>query len=381
IPLNAAGLIEYKCHPYWYQKYCPSHEYDNTARVSRNEKYYRLDDGRILCFECMESAITDTGECQPLYHAIRDYYEGMNMRIDQQVPMLLVGRDALNEAIVGEKNVHRWPRMGGHRFIGMRTQHQKLTRKCEVTTILILYGLPRYEKRLTKTALLLSKISPKIAGEPIEAERLYDVVKFCALIAENEKQIFDAILEGKLDLESAPLPSISVAAKDLIRKMLAYEPKKRITASAALEHPWMKEGGEASDKPIDNAILSRMKQFRAMNKMKKLALKVIAQNLSEEEIKGLKQMFNNMDTDRSGVITFEELKSGLSQISMNKCNVGYAFINMLSASHIIPFYETFNGKKWEKFNSEKVASLAYARIQGKAALVNHFQNSISTRCQ
>jgi len=35
----------------------------------------------------------------------------------------------------------------------------------------------------------------------------------------------------------------------------------------------------------------------------------------------------------------------------------------------------FNGKKWEKFNSEKVASLAYARIQGKAALVNHFQHS------
>ncbi|KAL1327268.1 hypothetical protein HN51_037338 [Arachis hypogaea] len=171
IPINAAGLIEYRCHPYWYQKYCPSHEYDNTARCcscerleSRNEKYYRLDDGRILCFECMESAITDTGECQPLYHAIRDYYEGMNMRIDQQVPMLLVGRDALNEAIVGEKNgfhhlpetrglclseeqtvtsVHRWPRMGGHRFIGMRTQHQKLTRKCEVTAILVLYGLPR----------------------------------------------------------------------------------------------------------------------------------------------------------------------------------------------------------------------------------------------
>ncbi|CAN0853762.1 Protein MEI2-like 5 [Linum grandiflorum] len=59
----------------------------------------------------------------------------------------------------------------------------------------------------------------------------------------------------------------------------------------------------------------------------------------------------------------------------NKCNVGYAFINMVSPSHIIPFYEAFNGKKWEKFNSEKVASLAYARIQGKTALVNHFQNS------
>ncbi|KAL8227446.1 hypothetical protein R6Q57_015030, partial [Mikania cordata] len=59
----------------------------------------------------------------------------------------------------------------------------------------------------------------------------------------------------------------------------------------------------------------------------------------------------------------------------NKCNVGYAFINMTEPSLIIPFYQAFNGKKWEKFNSEKVASIAYARIQGKAALIAHFQNS------
>ncbi|KAH7548508.1 hypothetical protein JRO89_XS14G0144800 [Xanthoceras sorbifolium] len=59
----------------------------------------------------------------------------------------------------------------------------------------------------------------------------------------------------------------------------------------------------------------------------------------------------------------------------NKCNVGYAFINMTDPNQIIPFYQSFNGKKWEKFNSEKVASLAYGRIQGKAALIAHFQNS------
>ncbi|XP_071741557.1 protein MEI2-like 4 [Rutidosis leptorrhynchoides] len=59
----------------------------------------------------------------------------------------------------------------------------------------------------------------------------------------------------------------------------------------------------------------------------------------------------------------------------NKCNVGYAFINMTEPSLIVPFYQAFNGKKWEKFNSEKVAYLAYARIQGKAALIAHFQNS------
>nr|AGJ83805.1 calcium-dependent protein kinase 1a [Vitis amurensis] len=131
---------------------------------------------------------------------------------------------------------------------------------------------------------------------------------------ENEKSIFDAVLQGYVDFDSAPWPSISSSAKDLIKKMLMYDPKRRVTASDALNHPWLREDGVAPDKPIDSAVLVRMKQFRAMNKLKKLALKVIAENLSEEDIKGLKQMFNNMDTDRSGTITFEELKTGLSRL-------------------------------------------------------------------
>lgn len=59
----------------------------------------------------------------------------------------------------------------------------------------------------------------------------------------------------------------------------------------------------------------------------------------------------------------------------NKCNVGYGFVNMMTPMDIIPLYERFHNKKWERFNSEKVCCITYARIQGKAALVNHFQNS------
>ncbi|CAN6276587.1 unnamed protein product [Urochloa humidicola] len=129
--------------------------------------------------------------------------------------------------------------------------------------------------------------------------------------AETEKGIFDAILASDLDLSSNPWPSISESAKDLIRKMLNRNPQRRITAAQALEHPWLKY---APDRPIDSAVLSRMKQFKAMNKLKQLALKVIAENLSAEEIKGLKQMFNNMDTDNSGTITVEELKEGLRKL-------------------------------------------------------------------
>ncbi|GLU05881.1 hypothetical protein SLE2022_229560 [Rubroshorea leprosula] len=131
---------------------------------------------------------------------------------------------------------------------------------------------------------------------------------------ESEQGIFDAVLRGHLDFSSNPWPSISSSAKDLVKKMLQADPKERFSAVEALNHPWMREDGDASDKPLDIAVLTRMKQFRAMNKLKKVALKVIAENLSEEEIMGLKEMFKSMDTDGSGTITYEELKAGLPKL-------------------------------------------------------------------
>ncbi|XP_057994235.1 calcium-dependent protein kinase 1 isoform X1 [Hevea brasiliensis] len=131
---------------------------------------------------------------------------------------------------------------------------------------------------------------------------------------ETEQAIFDSVLRGHIDFSSDPWPSVSSSAKDLVKKMLRTDPKDRLSAVEVLNHPWMREDGDASDKPLDIAVLTRMKQFRAMNKLKKVALKVIAENLSEEEIMGLKEMFKSMDTDNSGTITYEELKAGLPKL-------------------------------------------------------------------
>ncbi|XP_047329192.1 calcium-dependent protein kinase 26-like isoform X2 [Impatiens glandulifera] len=129
--------------------------------------------------------------------------------------------------------------------------------------------------------------------------------------AETQQGIFDAVLKGDLDFESDPWPLISESAKDLIRKMLCCRPDGRLTAHGVLCHPWICENGVAPDKALDAAVLSRLKQFSAMNKLKKMALRVIADNLSEEELAGLREMFTAMDTDNSGAITFDELKVGL----------------------------------------------------------------------
>ncbi|KAG5628627.1 hypothetical protein H5410_000344 [Solanum commersonii] len=131
---------------------------------------------------------------------------------------------------------------------------------------------------------------------------------------ETEQGIFEQVLKGELDFVSEPWPSISESAKDLVRKMLVRDPKKRLTAHEVLCHPWVRVGGVAPDKPLDSAVLTRLNQFSAMNKLKKIAVRVIAESLSAEEIAGLKEMFKMIDTDNSGNITLEELKNGLERV-------------------------------------------------------------------
>jgi calcium-dependent protein kinase len=130
---------------------------------------------------------------------------------------------------------------------------------------------------------------------------------------ETEQQIFDAVLKGDLDLTSDPWPSISESARDCVRRMLVQDPKARATAGEVLQHEWMRENGTARDEPLDNVVLSRLRGFAGMNKLKKEAMKVIAGGMSPEEIAGLRTIFEEIDADGSGTITVDELKAAMAK--------------------------------------------------------------------
>ena len=59
----------------------------------------------------------------------------------------------------------------------------------------------------------------------------------------------------------------------------------------------------------------------------------------------------------------------------NVANVGYAFINFDSESTLEEFRNLFEGYKLPGFNSQKVCSVGYARVQGLSANVEHYKNS------
>lgn len=192
------------------------------------------------------------------------------------------------------------------------------------------------------------------------------------------------LLQGKIDMKTAPWPQISSAAKDCVLKLLNRDPANRPTAAeilqvifvttnthqeqrqqwpeeevvtiahttvpqvdlpkvamkrvplayvvscllrrslwswslvrltvTSLQHDWLKSQGVALDTPIDNVVISRMKRFAAMNKLKKAAMLEVARCMKPEQIQGLKELFQTIDADNSGTITVDELRKALADM-------------------------------------------------------------------
>ncbi|PWA35291.1 Calcium-dependent protein kinase SK5 [Artemisia annua] len=67
--------------------------------------------------------------------------------------------------------------------------------------------------------------------------------------------------------------------------MLDRIPNKRIIAHEVVCHPRIVDDKFSLDEPLDSAIESCFKQFYAMNKLKKMALRVSGEDVVENESK------------------------------------------------------------------------------------------------
>nr|AEL88279.1 calcium-dependent protein kinase [Dimocarpus longan] len=132
--------------------------------------------------------------------------------------------------------------------------------------------------------------------------------------AETEQGVAQAIIRSVIDFKRDPWPKVSDNAKDLVRKMLDPDPKRRLTAQQVLEHPWLQNAKKAPNVSLGETVRARLKQFSVMNKLKKRALRVIAEHLSVEEVAGIKEGFRLMDTGNRGKINIDELKVGLHKL-------------------------------------------------------------------
>jgi calcium-dependent protein kinase len=74
----------------------------------------------------------------------------------------------------------------------------------------------------------------------------------------RDEQIIKAVLAGKYSLDEPEWADVSAEAKDLVAKLLTYNPDERPSASEALKHPWITKYAE-TDK-VDRGLAKKTLQ-------------------------------------------------------------------------------------------------------------------------
>jgi serine/threonine protein kinase len=114
----------------------------------------------------------------------------------------------------------------------------------------------------------------------------------------NAGECFKNILSGKVDYSQEEWKKVSKDAMDLVKKLLCVDVKKRLTANKALNHHWFKildkssSSSSLENRTLDPNVLSTLKSFKGVSKLKHAALNVLVKTLNHKEIEHLRDQFS-----------------------------------------------------------------------------------------
>jgi len=134
----------------------------------------------------------------------------------------------------------------------------------------------------------------------------------------DDDEILENVKKGVYDTYSYPYPLLSSHSKDLINKLLQYDPKKRISADQAIEHPWFKTAEfKKKDKvntiapELARELIHNMTKYRSDNILKCAVIAYLVHHITNtEECFEASKLFIKIDLNYDGKIEKHELIQG-----------------------------------------------------------------------
>ncbi|CAN6568386.1 unnamed protein product [Malus baccata var. baccata] len=131
--------------------------------------------------------------------------------------------------------------------------------------------------------------------------------------ARTESGIFRAVLRADPSFDDLPWPTISLEAKDFVRRLLNKDYRKRMTAVQALSHPWLRD--DSRPLPLDILIYKLVKSYLHATPFKRAALKSLSKALTEEELIYLRGQFMLLEPDKDERVSLRNFKMALQRNS------------------------------------------------------------------
>ena len=137
--------------------------------------------------------------------------------------------------------------------------------------------------------------------------------------AKNKNELFNKIKNGKYSLDGPEWNRVSEGAKDLVKHMLDYDYNQRFSAEECLNHLWIKqfENSKASQFVNDTyleSVLVKISNLHVKEKLQQATIAYIVHSIyCNEEIDDLKHVFNKLDLNKDGKLTYQEFRDGFSK--------------------------------------------------------------------
>mmetsp|Transcript_8106 Transcript_8106/g.20903 ORF Transcript_8106/g.20903 Transcript_8106/m.20903 type:complete len:620 (+) Transcript_8106:122-1981(+) len=128
----------------------------------------------------------------------------------------------------------------------------------------------------------------------------------------SDKEVMIKVRAGVLNMKDEDWRHVSEEGRDLVRKLLVRNAKERFTSEQALNHEWIK-GHAPHAKPgaLQIDLVGNLRNFRCKNRLKKMALALIANNMDLAQLKTLREAFTALDANGDGLLTLAEIKDGI----------------------------------------------------------------------
>ncbi|PKI47473.1 hypothetical protein CRG98_032063 [Punica granatum] len=173
--------------------------------------------------------------------------------------------------------------------------------------------------------------------------------------ARTESGIFRAVLKAEPSFDEPPWPSLSLEAKDFVKRLLNKDPRKRMTACQALSHPWLRNYNGIKI-PLDILIFKMMKAYMRSSPLRKAALKALAKTLTVDEQFYLREQFALLEPNKSGCITLENIRMALMKNATDA----------MKESRISDFLASLNALQYRRMDFEEFCAAALSVHQMEA---------------
>ncbi|GBN43833.1 Peripheral plasma membrane protein CASK [Araneus ventricosus] len=118
----------------------------------------------------------------------------------------------------------------------------------------------------------------------------------------TKEWLYESICSGHVNMTGRPWDIISNHATDLLNKMLALNPKDRITVEEALDHPWIKDRELCSPKIHLQETVDELAKFNARRKLKGAVIAAVSSPKWTN-------FYNDPNVDRGPDFDLEEVTS------------------------------------------------------------------------